>query len=183
MGAKSEQGLPAEYQQVEWIGHNNSGSAYINSVSSYANVLRVVMDLEFTAKAQYSAAIVLGNSGPAFPVAASSNPSSLKVPAQRSYDFIPATLVSGAIARNTYTLTKLEGATIPSSFALFGWNNTSWTCGLKAYGAKMYNTSNKMIFDGVPCYRKSDNAIGIFDLIAQKFFAANGTWTKGADVT
>lgn len=38
------------------------------------------------------------------------------------------------------------------------------------------------IIDLVPCYRKSDNKIGMYDLVSQTFMPVTGTWTKGADV-
>lgn len=38
------------------------------------------------------------------------------------------------------------------------------------------------IIDLIPCYRKSDNKIGMYDLVSQTFMPVTGTWTKGADV-
>ena len=34
----------------------------------------------------------------------------------------------------------------------------------------------------IPCYRKSDNAIGVYDTVGQAFAAGSGSITKGADV-
>lgn len=38
------------------------------------------------------------------------------------------------------------------------------------------------IIDLVPCYRKSDNKIGMYDRVSKSFKSVTGTWTKGADV-
>lgn len=39
------------------------------------------------------------------------------------------------------------------------------------------------IIDLVPCYRKSDNKIGMYDLVSKSFKPVTGaSWTKGADV-
>ena len=172
--------LPPEYQQVEWIGHATNTLNYINSVSKYDNVNQIVMDLEFTAKAKYGVAIVIAKTGRTFPVGDTLN--NLSAPGQRAFSCDPRKNVSGAIARNSYTFTKVEGATVPSSFALYGWANANYTCGLKTYGTKMYSTSNQLIFDALPCYRKADGVIGIYDTVEEKFFPVSGTWTKGAEV-
>lgn len=56
------------------------------------------------------------------------------------------------------------------------------------YGSK-YSLKETMIYDGnelkqqlIPCYRKADSKIGMYDLVTDAFFAGSGTFTKGADV-
>lgn len=53
----------------------------------------------------------------------------------------------------------------------------------KIYYSKLYN-NNILVFDGVPCYRKSDNEIGMYDLVSNTFFtnAGTGTFTAGAEI-
>lgn len=53
----------------------------------------------------------------------------------------------------------------------------------------IYSFKTIEIYDGaeklrelVPCYRKSDTKIGMYDLITRTFYAGQGTFTKGADV-
>lgn len=46
----------------------------------------------------------------------------------------------------------------------------------KIYYSKLYN-NNILVFDGVPCYRKSDNEIGMYDLVSNTFFTNAGTGT------
>lgn len=183
MGVASQGGggIPAEYQQVEWIGHANN-TAVINGVSPYSNVERVILDVEFTVKPKYGGAIILAKSQTTFPCGTTNNDPSLTVRTHRGFDCSPVTSVNGAIARATYTFTKLENVPISSAFSLFGWSNANYTCGLKAYGAEMYDTSNVLVCDGVPVYRKADDVIGLYDVITQTFFPGTGTWTKGADV-
>ena len=54
------------------------------------------------------------------------------------------------------------------------------------YSCKMYkdSTLENMVRDFVPCYRKADSVVGLFDLVSNTFFtnAGTGTFTKGADV-
>ena len=61
--------------------------------------------------------------------------------------------------------------------ARFGYNRT-----IKAF--QYYDKTDTLICDLVPCYRKSDGVIGMYDL-ARKTFLTNvgtGNFTKGADV-
>lgn len=53
----------------------------------------------------------------------------------------------------------------------------------KIYYSKLYN-NNILVFDGVPCYRKSDNEIGMYDLVSNTFFtnAGTGSFIAGAEV-
>lgn len=182
MGAVKEEGIPSEYQEVEWIGHTAVKTAFVTSVAPYENVDLIVVDVEFTSKPSNGGAILVGASGPAFPCGITSNAASLIVPSQRGYVCSPETLITGATPRATYTFTALENAPITKRFALFGWINNSFVCGIRAYNAKMFNTNNQQIFDAVPCYRKADGVIGIYDLIGRAFFPVSGTWTKGSDV-
>lgn len=68
--------------------------------------------------------------------------------------------------------------------------NTSPICLFRASGySGIYSFKTIEIYDGaeklrelVPCYRKSDTKIGLYDLITNTFYAGQGTFTKGADV-
>lgn len=53
---------------------------------------------------------------------------------------------------------------------------------IKAF--KYYDKTNTLICDLVPCYRKSDGVIGMYDIARQSFLtnAGSGAFTKGADV-
>lgn len=47
------------------------------------------------------------------------------------------------------------------------------------------DTTGKDVFNPVPCYRKSDGVIGMYDTVGKKFYTNEGTgsFTRGADVT
>lgn len=53
----------------------------------------------------------------------------------------------------------------------------------KLYSCKLYDDSS-LIRDFVPCYRKTDNVIGLYDMANDKFYtnAGSGTFRKGEDV-
>lgn len=184
MAEQAEQGLPAEYQQVSYISHARAANVYL-PVGPYANVNTVVLDIEKTAKSD-AALIIVGKSNSSgssieFPCAIMNN-SGLIIPSQQGYTCNP-TAGTEAFSRGVYTCTKLSNATIGAYLGLLGWSGVSFAAVTKLYSAKIYNSSNKLICDGVVCYRKSDNVIGMYDLVARVFYPVKGTWTKGADVT
>lgn len=55
---------------------------------------------------------------------------------------------------------------------------------MKLYGIKIYNASSMLIGNFIPCYRKSDNVIGMYDLVGNKFYTnqGSGAFTKGANI-
>ncbi len=54
----------------------------------------------------------------------------------------------------------------------------------KSYYCKLWDDSNNLIKDLVPCYRIADWEIWMYDLVTDTFFTNQGTWTfaKGNDV-
>ena len=52
------------------------------------------------------------------------------------------------------------------------------------YYFKYEKEDGTMLFDLVPCYRKSDNVIGMYDLVSNTFFtnSGTGTFTKGNNI-
>lgn len=61
--------------------------------------------------------------------------------------------------------------------------NTGNATKIKMYSFKM-TVSNTKTLNLIPCYRKSDNEIGMYDIVSKTFFTNSGTGTflKGADV-
>lgn len=53
----------------------------------------------------------------------------------------------------------------------------------KLYGCKIYN-NNTLVRDYVPCYNKSNNGIGLYDLVNGVFYtnSGTGTFSKGNDI-
>jgi hypothetical protein len=91
--------------------------------------------------------------------------------------------LNGVLSTQTYSGSIQNGANI----ALFGDYKDGIT--QRAKYTRMYYW--KMTDNGVvvrhmiPCYRISDNVIGMYDLIGKTFYtnAGSGTFTKGANVT
>lgn len=55
----------------------------------------------------------------------------------------------------------------------------------KIYYCKLWDDSNNLIRDFVPCYRKSDSVIWLYDLVNNQFYTNSWSWTfsKGDDIT
>lgn len=79
----------------------------------------------------------------------------------------------------TYTMTR--------NLYLLGQN---YNTGYRGNGLKQvtyfkhWNKDGEIVRDMIPCYRKSDGEIGMYDLVSKIFFtnAGSGAFTKGADV-
>ena len=65
-----------------------------------------------------------------------------------------------------------------------GWSSWQFKSSNKLYKLDIYDENWVQIFDGYPCYRKSDNVIWMYDLVNGIFYTNAGTWTftKWADV-
>lgn len=76
--------------------------------------------------------------------------------------------------------------TSPTNMVIFA-DNENWTVSengaYKLYYCKIYE-SWTLVRDFVPCYRKSDNVIGLYDLVNNQFYTNSwtGTFSKWADV-
>lgn len=59
--------------------------------------------------------------------------------------------------------------------------NSSWTASdywyYKLYYMKIRDDSNNLVRNFVPCYRKSDNVIWLYDLVDNQFYTNSWTWT------
>ena len=55
---------------------------------------------------------------------------------------------------------------------------------LKMYSFKVWNANRELVGNFVPCYRKSDTVIGLYDVAGNSFYSNNGTGTflKGDDI-
>lgn len=55
---------------------------------------------------------------------------------------------------------------------------------MKIYSCQIYNSSNTLVRDFIPCYRISDDEIGMYDIINGVFYSNEGTGTfeKGTDL-
>ena len=179
--------LPAEYQEVEYIGCN--AWPYINpwlSIESWVQ-MGCEIDVYFGAtSSSYGAAEVysmwssqgsmqIGFFGTDVRINLSWTKTSTITPSTFAYEtrylFEMDWTPSYSNANGAYLLAQYEwgNATRP-----FVWN---------LYSAKLYK-NNQLVRDFVPCYRIADDEIGLYDLVNDQFYtnAGSGSFSKWNDV-
>ena len=92
----------------------------------------------------------------------------------------------GTVTTPTTAISNFESKPMPSeSIYLFNCRGISRiSCAVTCWGFTMSAADGTPIRSFVPCYRKSDNAIGLYDTVEGAFYtnAGTGAFTKGADV-
>ena len=89
---------------------------------------------------------------------------------------------------HTYNITKEAGRSITFAnypICVLGWSyGSEMRYGIgRCYGFEI-EIENAVAFNGIPCYRRTDNVIGMYDTVSKQFFtnAGTGTFTKGQNV-
>ena len=173
--------IPSAYQEVEYIGYSGSNKMIYTGIA-VNNMTKVVADIAKTS-------LPSTNSGSVFPcvrnAAGSETPSSsnwgtLENLSGSKFTASPAHTKDQTFTRTTITSTK--GSVTGSMDIGLGYNTAKFCPGLRFYTLAVYNGST-LLFDGVPCYRKSDSKIGMYDLVGNAFHESSGSWGKGSDVT
>ena len=188
--------LPQGYQEVEYI--ESSGTQYIDTgYKPTSNNLRIACEFEYTA--DHSASSVFGSES-------SGKYSIVPWGAPEFYVGSSTQLLAQTTALNTKyaldahanagTLTvSLNGKTNSASYSgsilttvnmgifcniIAGVANQF--CSMKLYAMYIYDNGN-LVRDFVPCYRKSDNVAGLYDLVNNVFYtnAGSGVFAVGAD--
>lgn len=185
--------LPSAYRQVTYI--ESTGTQYIDTglipnqdTKVYAKFKLTEVASNFVFGARYS------SQQRACYVAGAMGPLSLRWGAQ-------PTLSYGTTDTNLHEVTMgkdgiywdgvlLENPadtefTCPNNFYIFA----SYNNGTVAYGKTHIYTlklwdNGTLIREYIPCYRKNDNEIGLYDMVENKFYTNQGagTFLKGADV-
>ena len=197
--------LPGEYQEVEWI--ESTGTQWINTripIDVFVNP-NVTWILRFSltnatrtqilggANSNKKQIVVISNrlradwanaSDPYFSAILSTN--TVYTISQRNgiYEFIDG---SGNI--ESFTITKWNGGSYP--FVLFAKSTneegtaveTSTRAYMRLYSFTIFGDTE--IANFIPCYRKSDSEIGMYDTVSKTFYtnAGTGAFLKGSDVS
>lgn len=193
--------LPSAYQEVEYI--QSTGTQYIDTGIMPSSSTNITMDYEY----------ISGQSGKYIPLACERttvgssmfgvwiNDRTKEIAI--NYGTIDTGAISGTsgagrhIYSNNGNKWYLDGNLIKTistssfsstgSFFIFALNAgtdiQTRDCTAKLYSFTAYQNSN-LIRKLVPCYRKSDNAIGLYDLVNNVFYtnAGTGVFLMGAEV-
>lgn len=197
MAAAKKARLPAEYQEVEWI--QGDGSAYIDT--NIVPTVNSAMEAEMAAQSQTSANFLGSRDGitgadKAFIVASYASAHKFgfmrwgygvqTIPFDTNWHHYRLSPTEATVDGVNYSLNTPKAQTSSRKITLFkedGGTSTSRPIyiALKFF---MFWDDGAIIADYVPCYRKADDVIGMYDLVSNTFFtnAGTGTFTKGADV-
>ena len=177
MGEKEEPArLPAEYQEVEWIGTNGMATAsafpYISPGVKAIN--GDVITIWFKPISFSSECCVIGNNQSPQLETYYSNASTIKV-----YLMQKATLSVGT----PYDTIVAYASERTNNTYKIGYWNTNYLANYRAFYLKHVRGGNTLL-ELIPCYRKADGVIGMYDLVSESFFANSGTGTfaKGGNV-
>lgn len=84
-------------------------------------------------------------------------------------------------AEETITTSATTINTI-ETIRIFGFSDTHTLGGLKVFECQIYDSGNLVRYY-IPCYRKNDGQIGLFDLVQKTFnISPSGEFTKGEDI-
>ena len=203
--------LPNEFQEVEWIG--SSGTQYIDTgvyntaTTSYAIEFSTEASPTDTnlfgariGSAQKSQVVFINtssNKGIAIHYGISAteridtgwiyreNLIDIKTKLEVQNTLVDTTIIvnDNIVYQSVQNKTDFTSSITDFLFAR-NYNGVVVLCGkFKIYTCKLYN--NEILErDFIPCYRKSDDVIGMYDTVTQTFYtnAGSGFFTKGADV-
>ena len=176
--------LPDAYQGVEYI--ESTGTQYINTGVSYdANNVYIckflINNLQYP-QSNYSG--IMGQDG------------KIQIAYGVSGVWQTGTGTGGSVSINTVYVGRVDCTTqklyiddvyvasrssqrdVTTKIGILGYD--SYRSYARVYSAQIYN-SNILVRNFIPCYRKSDNVIGLYDTVGKQFYtnAGTGTFTKG----
>lgn len=180
--------LPTEYQEVEYI--QSSGTQYIDTgfVVNKSDSYVLEIDGLFPSQAQayqgcngYMQFFVSSKYG-------INNESSISVgnrdTVRIAYANQTATLTVNGSQAESKSWASYSGANVKLGVLRMGDTNNGWFSGGAAsgtiYGYKVWK-DEVLVSDCIPCYRKSDNIVGLYDLVNGVFYtnAGTGNFAKG----
>ncbi len=191
--------LPAEYQEVEYI--ESTGTQYIDLGAGSYQYTTISVDIQFTDLASTVQNFGIVNYPNNFLFGYADTKGFCSIFGNMS-DFVTVgtadtnrhkMVVSCPLKQTTFDnvatiTTSSSNFQTQSNILLFAsWVQSTSTvdryCYCRLYGCKFYDSA-VIQRDLVPCYRKADDVVGLYDLVNNQFYtnSGTGTFTKGADV-
>ena len=184
----SEQGiLPEQYQQVEYI--ESTGTQYINT--NYTPVENDDINIEKVKKTGTGCLFSAGNSTNQLILLASSSTNyywkyfaagnATAFFTEELSNFSTISIANGSISiNNVVKASSTYAGTVDTTIQLFRRVNGE-SYATASIGRFTITNGNKTKLDLIPCYRISDNEVGMYDLVSNTFYtnAGTGTFNKG----
>ncbi len=182
--------LPDEYQEVEYI--ETTGAQWFNTGINGSNNIYAEIDMEY--KTSSGTQIILGRSvtagnwagqnGGYYAIGTSSTyrvsiNSNIRKTLKIKFDS-----TSVQLEVDEKKVSRIGNASSTNYYFFTAGNGSNYASEAKIYNAKIYDENHILIRNFIPCYRKSDNIIGLYDMINKKFYtpAGNEPFSKGEDV-
>lgn len=185
-------GLPSDYQEVLYV--QSSGTQFIDT--NFIGSNKTSVEIKFRITTMYGALQLLGTletgKNITLNVGNSETASNRWGTSTKNGTFGLSTNVTytakisedGYIIgnNNIWTPEKSE-FNCSKTFYLFTTNSSTYRFYGRIYYCKIYDNGT-LVRSFIPCYRKSDNEIGLYDIVNHVFYtnAGTGTFTKGGDV-
>lgn len=175
LGAQKISRLPAEYQEVEYLtSEDNKANRYVNTQVDVNSVDSVVM--LYSKESTRSGIIIATYSGGlTLPFGEMANNVG-----GRGWECSPQIARSTLVDKTALTFARTK--TGEGTVALMGWSGSNYVPKGKLYSSTFYDSNGAKVGDFIPCYRKADTAIGLYDTVNQRFCQQTGGIGKGADV-
>lgn len=187
--------LPGEYQEVEYI--ESTGEQYI-SINMYGTEkTRIVIDATITKTSvvtQLCGNLVDTSKAISFNLIETSTAITRfgnKSTSGLAYNYVTSDIRTlFDLSNDGYYIDGINRWTPNSSdfttgghLRIFAASNSSNKAIGKLYSAKIYE-NGVLVRDMIPCYRKSDNVVGMYDIVNDVFYtnAGTGTFIKGGNV-
>jgi len=193
---EKEIGLPDKYQEVQYL--ESTGAQYINLGITGKSGLNVTLDYEPTAVNTNQA--IFGS------IKSNAQRYTLRISSSAYYELqfwsqYGASSTKAVVGTRSSVevnfvyndgYLKVDGTTVQTRTGGSGTSDVVWYMFARHNGSnvdnyakiKLYSATikdnGKVIRNFIPCYRKSDNVAGLFDMIEYKFYTNQGT---GADFT
>jgi hypothetical protein len=180
--------LPTEYQEVEYI--QSSGTQYFVVWTSFKTSYKSVIDFQMTQT--WGDQIIIWFNLTPYRYWINAYASKFKVITWSTGGW--SNTISEDTNRHIFTIDK-STATVDSNNYTISWytdvtvnwwiwvfaHNDIWVgnyfASVKIYNLEIYDENWVIIYHLVPCYRKSDSVIGMYDLVNDQFYTNSWTWT------
>lgn len=186
--------LPSEYQEVEWIGANGTQFITTNYTPQIYDDI-VVKNISSVVSSNNQAILSAGNGSYQFILMNGSGTTYYKYFASENAKTISTDRFLNKVSlhinsdgeayiNNVLLATSSPSGNVDTTLWLFKRaNNTSFAEG--TLGEIIFSNNGNIGADFIPCYRKADNEIGMYDLVSDTFYSNDGTgeFTKGNDLT
>ena len=183
-----EGGLPKDYQQVDYICRQ-SGTVYINTGYIFTTTTDIRL-VYFMPSASGNIASCGNNSANRYGYYQNSATQvliqkggtnyALDISNNEKHDVTFG--MNGVVCDGVNLLSENVAINRSYKMLLCAYNG-GWSSNVRIYNFQAYE-NGVLIKDLIPCYRKSDNEIGMYDMIGKEFIAksGSGTMTYGSEV-